>query len=92
MTDPAEILKRSLAQVLPGLVVGIVGSLLILGLAVLILVEGAPLIRGVTAGMPQPWRSIVLLVTLGGALVVVGWSGKWFVGYIASLIRYRGDV
>jgi hypothetical protein len=92
MNDPAEILKRSLAQVLPGLVVGIVGSLLILGIAVVILIEGAPLVRGITAGMPQPWRSIVLFVTLGGALVVVGWSGKQIMGYIASLIRYRGDV
>jgi hypothetical protein len=92
MNDPVEILKRSLAQVLPGLIVGIVGFPLILGVAVLILIEGAPLVRSITAGMSQPWRSIVLFVTLGAALVMVGWSGKRLMVYIVNRIRIRESV
>jgi hypothetical protein len=89
---PAEILKRSMLYLLPGLAIGVAGSLALLGIGVLILTEGVPLVRWLTADLPQPWRSLTLLVSLGGALIAVGHAGRAIMGCIISCIRHKGEV
>jgi hypothetical protein len=84
MSDQSEILKRILVAVLPGIAVTLAVCLLMLGVGVVILTEGAPLVRSLTGTLPQPWRSMVLLATLAAGLAAVGIAGKLILGYIMT--------
>jgi hypothetical protein len=90
MNTETEMVKRSLAAVLPGMAVTLMGCLLMLACGVVIVTEGAPLLRSITAGLPPPWRSLVLLVALGVALASVGACGKMVMGYIITR-KHEGD-
>ena len=84
MSDQAEILKRILVAVLPGIAVTLAVCLLMLGVGVVIVTEGAPLVRSLTATLPQPWRSLVLLAALAAGLTSVCMAGKLVLGYIMT--------
>jgi hypothetical protein len=85
--------KASLARVLPGALVLFVGVMLMLAIGITVVVEGPGIVRPLTAPLPQPFRSLALIASLGIPLVVLGWCGKRLLGYGISLSgrSQRGD-
>ena len=84
MNDQAEILKQTLAAALPRIAVALAVCLLMLGVGVVIVTEGASLVRSLTGTLPQPWRSLVLLATLAAGLATISIVGKLILGYILT--------
>ena len=76
-----DAVKTSLARVLPGALVLFVGVMLMLAVGITVIVEGPGIVRPLTASLPQPVRSLVLLASLVIPLVVLGWCGKRLLGY-----------
>lgn len=89
--DMVDALKASLARVLPGALVLLVGILLMLSLGITLLVEGPPLVRSLIAGLPQPYRSLVLFASLSVPLVALCWCGKALLGYSLSRTMKGGQ-
>lgn len=90
--DMVDAIKASLARVLPGALVLFLGTMLMLGAGVLLLTEGPPLVRSLTAGLPQPFRSLVLFAALAGPLLFLCWLGRRVMGYtISQITRPKGD-
>lgn len=86
-----ELMKAALARVLPGIAVCVIGTGLMIGLAMLLLTELPGYARYMLSGFPQPYRSISLLLILGGPLVVLCVCGKRMMGYILTHVSNRGQ-
>jgi hypothetical protein len=87
-----DAIKSSLARVLPGAVVLFVGVMLMLALGITLLIEGPPIVRSLAAGLPQPLRSLTLLVSLAVPLVALCWCGKRLLGYtVARTVKTKED-
>jgi hypothetical protein len=82
--EMADVIKSSLAKVLPGAMVTFLGIMLMLALGVGIVVYLPVVIKPLVAGMTQPFRSIVLFLSLAVPLVVLASAGRRVMGYIIS--------
>lgn len=81
-----DLIAKSLARVLPGAIVTFLGMMLVLAIGLLLLTDGAAALRSLTAGLPQPLRSISYLASLAVPLVILCWSARKTMGYVLSHI------
>ena len=86
-----ELMKAALARVLPGIAVCVIGTGLMIGLAMLLLTEIPGYARYMLSSFPQPYRSISLLFILGVPLAVLAVGGKRAMGYIVTRVSNRGQ-
>jgi zinc transporter ZupT len=89
--DPREVIVRAAVRVLPRLVAAVLGCLLLLGIAVLILTEGAGMVRHLTDHLSQPWRSLTFTTVLSGSVITLALFGRKFMEYIIFTKRGSGD-
>ncbi len=91
--DMIDAIKASLARVLPGTIILFLGIMLMLALGITLLVEGPPLVRSLTATLPQPLRSLTLFTSLAVPLIALCWCGKRLLGYtVAHTVKPKGSV
>lgn len=82
--EMVDVIKSSLAKVLPGAMVTFLGIMLMLALGVGVVVYLPAIIKPLVAGMPQPFRSIVFFVALAVPMIVLASAGRTVMGYIIS--------
>lgn len=86
-----DLMKAALGKVLPGIAVCVIGTGMMIGLAMLLLTEFPAYARYMLAGFPQPYRSISLLLILAVPLIVLAVGGKRVMGYIVTRVSNRGQ-
>ena len=84
-----DALKVALERTLPTALIVFAGIMLTLGIGMTWLLEGPELIRSMTSGLAQPFRSLALLIGLGLPLVILWYSARLLMGYTIARMSKR---